>query len=315
MIPAAPPHAPLLVAQAARIAIDDAIAVDRLDMQVVGPRLLLVGDATGLLGALTGVARPRATSIDHAAGLALHTPEARVVAGVLRLFGLDVAAGDHVTAMGAAPLDVPLPPDWTALEYVLTALRLGGKGHGRAAAARAMGALEATGLGAAARRALRSLAMPERRALHFAAALARDVRVVVADDPLSGLEGAGAAFVLGAIGAATDGRGAILSARTPSAGAPEGVLAEHATHLAVLAAGEVAFVGTPDAIPRGARLWGLTVRANGDALAAELTRRGITLTGGPLRYAATVPEGGGARDLVAAAVAVRAPVVELSPLW
>lgn len=304
----------MLVASAARIAIDDAIAIDRIDLQVDGPRLLLLGDASALLGAITGVARPRVARGD-AAATDVRSPEARIVAGSLRLLGMDVATLEHVTAMGAAPLDVALPPEWTALEYVLAALRLGGLGHGRAATARALGALEATGLGAVTRRALRSLAVPERRALHFAAALARDVRVVVADDPLAGLEGAAAAFVLGAIGAATDGRSAIFSARTPSAGAPEGVLAEHATDLAVLAGGEVAFVGTPASIPTGARVWGLTVRANGEALAAELQRRGIALSGGPLRYAATLPEGSGARDLVAAAVAARAPVVELQPLW
>jgi ABC-2 type transport system ATP-binding protein len=98
-------------------------------------------------------------------------------------------------------------------------------------------------------------------------------------------------------------------------GAPEGVLAESATDLVVLAGGDVVFAGTPASVPRGARLWGLTVRANGGALAAELGRRGIALRGGPLRYSAAVPEGAGSGDLVAAAVAARAPVVELRPLW
>ena len=87
------------------------------------------------------------------------------------------------------------------------------------------------------------------------------------------------------------------------------------TDLTVLAGGEVVFAGTPSSIPAGARLWGLTVRANAAALGDELSRRGIALGGGPLRFSATVPEGAGPRDLVAAAVAARAPVVELMPLW
>lgn len=303
--------APLLLsAEAARIAVDDAVAVDRLDLQVSGPRLLVLGDAAALIAALTGVARPRADP-----GALGPAPEARVVAGRLRLLGHDVAEHAHVTVTGSAPLDVPLPLDWTALELVLASMRLGGAGEGRDAVARARRALEETGLGHAATRALRGLALPERRALPFAAALARDVRVVVADEPLAGLEGAAAAFVLGAIGAATQGRAAIVSARPPSPGAAEGVLAENATDLAVLAGGELAFLGTPSSLPRGARLWGLTVRANADALATELARRGVALRGGPLRFSATVPDGMGSRELVAAAVVARAPVVELRPLW
>ena len=310
MTDAASTPVPLLAAAAARIAVDDAIAVDRLDLEVAGPRLLVLGDATALIAALTGVSRPRAEPPAVASA-----PESRVVAGRLLLLGRDVAAHEHVDITGAAPLDVPLPPDWTALELLLAAMRLGGVRGGRDATARARRALEETGLGHATSRAIRSLAVPERRALHFAAALARDVQVVIADEPLAGLEGAAAAFVLGAIGAATRGRAAILSARPPSPGAPEGVLAENATHLAVLAGGELAFLGTPASLPRGARLWGLTVRANAEALAVELQRRGVALRGGPLRFSAALPEGVGSRELVEAAVIARAPVVEMRPLW
>jgi ABC-2 type transport system ATP-binding protein len=162
---------------------------------------------------------------------------------------------------------------------------------------------------------VRSLSLPERRALPFAAALARDVAVVVADEPLAGLEGPAAAFVLAALAAATAGRAAIVSVRAPTAGSPEGTVALGATDVCVLAGGEVAFAGPPGTIPAGARLWGLTVRANGPALVAELARRGVRLQGGPLRFSATLPEGCSSREIVAAAVSARAPVVELVPLW
>ncbi len=170
-------------------------------------------------------------------------------------------------------------------------------------------------MGGAARRTIATMAIPERRALPFAAALARGVQVVVADEPLAGLEGPAAAFVLGAIGAATQGRSAILGARSPTPGSPEGVLLDHASDLLVLAGGELAFAGPPSAIPSGAQLWGLTVRANARELGAELERRGIALRGGPLRFSATLPEGATSREVVAAAVAARAPVVELVPHW
>ena len=301
--------ASLLAARGARIAIDDAAAIDRLDLEVAGPRLLLLGDAAPLVAALTGVTRRPGVPQPSAPA-----PETRVVAGTLHLLGLDVAARDHVLAMGGCPLDVPLPLDWTGLEYVVASMRLGGL-TGRDAKARASASLEATGLGAASRRALRSLSLPERRALPFAAAHARDVRVIVADEPLAGLEGPAAAFVLGALGVATQGRGAIVSARSPSPTGAEGVLFANATDVCVIAGGEVAFAGPPSVVPHGGMLWGLTVRANAPALAAELERRGVTLRGGPLRFSAALPEGASTRDIVAAAVAARAPVVEIVPLW
>ncbi len=310
------PAVSLLRARGARIAIDDATALDRLDLDVAGPRLLVLGDAAPLIAAITGVSRRPAAgpSTPVATEGAVPAPETRVVAGSLHLLGADVAQRDHVLAMGAAPLDPPLPPDWTPIEYVVAAMRLGGVG-GRDARARAAASLEAVGLGAATKRAIRSLAVPQRRALPFAAAHARDVRVVVADEPLAGLEGPAAAFVLGALGAATQGRAAILSARSQSPSAAEGVLFGNATDVCVIASGEVAFAGAPSLVPRGATLWGLTVRANADVLAAELERRGVTLRGGPLRFSATLPEGATTREIVAAAVAARAPVVELVPLW
>jgi ABC-2 type transport system ATP-binding protein len=311
-------EAALLEAQGARIAIDDAIALDRIDLEVVGPRLLVLGDAAPLIAALTGTSRAAATAASYPAGTPpgalAPLPETRVVAGSLRLAGFDVARRDHVLAMGAVPLDPPLPPDWTAVDYVERAMRFGGVA-GRDARKRAAAALEAVGLGYAASRAIRALAVPERRALPFAAAHARDVRVVVADEPLAGLEGHAAAFVLAALGVATQGRGAILSARSPSPAVAEGVLFAHATQVCVIASGEIAFTGSPSMVPRGATLWGLTVRANADVLAAELERRGVTLRGGPLRFSATLPEGASTREIVAAAVAARAPVVELVPLW
>ncbi len=308
----------LLSARAARIAIDDATAIDLLDLDVAGPRLLVLGDAAPLVAAISGVSRRPARSASASGSAtvdgAAPAPETRVVAGTLHLLGMDVAQRDHVLAMASAPLDAPVPLDWTALEYVVAALRFSGA-SGRDARARAAASLEAVGLGGAAKRALRSLALPERRALPFAAAHARDVRVVVADEPLAGLEGPAAAFVLGALGVATEGRGAIFSARSPSPAAAEGVLFANATDLCVIANGEVAFVGSPSVVPRGATLWGLTVRANADVLATELERRGVVLRGGPLRFSATLPQGASAREIVSAAVAARAPVVELVPLW
>lgn len=306
----------LLSAKGARIAIDDATALDRLDLEVTGPRLVLLGDVAPLLAALMGVSRRSAfrSCPEPAVDGSVPAPETRVVAGSLRLLDLEVAERAHVLAMGAAPLDAPVPLDWTALDYVEKAMAFGGVG-GRDGKVRAAASLEAVGLGAASKRALRSLSLPERRALPFAAAHARGVSVVVADEPLAGLEGAAAAFVLGALGVATQGRAAIVSVRSANPATAEGLLFASATDLCVIASGEVAFSGPPSLVPRGATLWGLTVRANADVLASELEHRGVTLHGGPLRFSATLPEGASTREIIAAAVAARAPVVELVPLW
>jgi ABC-2 type transport system ATP-binding protein len=237
-----------------------------------------------------------------------------VVAGSLRLAGRDVEKGEHVAFMGAAPLDPPFPPRWTAEEYVAWGARLAGVGK-RAARNLAAAALDRTGIGRLRRRALSGLSLPERRVLALAQAVVTGPEVLVAEGPLSGLEGAAAAFVLQAIAAVTEGRQALLTATRLDAGSAEGTLARGASQIVVLAGGEVAAAGTPGELFAAARVVSLAVRTNAEPLRAELAARGIDLRGGPVRFSAALPPGATTREILAAAQAARAAVVEMVPLF
>ena len=316
--PAAPP---LLEARDARIAVDDVIAVERLTCATRGDRVLCAGDTQALLAALTGVplhvgrgAAPAGPAASHdLPGDGEPPGEARVVAGTLTLAGRDVASGAHRALCGAAPLDPPLPPSWTAEAYVAWSARLGGA-PARAARDLASAALARVGLAASRARVVQALALPERRALVLAGALALSPALVIIEDPLSGLEGASASFVLSAVTAATEGRRALVSAARLDLGGPAAALARGATHVLVLSVGEVAFDGALGDLAAGSRVYALAVHANTGPLRDELAARGIALHGGPVRFSATLPPGATTRDVLLAAARARAPLIELSPI-
>ncbi|MEO5727449.1 MAG: hypothetical protein ABI134_30795, partial [Byssovorax sp.] len=150
---------PLLRAEEARVAVDGVVVIDRLSLVTTGDHVLFAGDPSAFFAALTGVplssrrgARPaltgKAARVDQASFDELDEElpgEAYVVAGTLHLAGRNVAEGAHVTLMGAAPLDPPLPPGWSAEEYVAWGARLAGARR-RVAVDLAVQALARTGL-------------------------------------------------------------------------------------------------------------------------------------------------------------------------
>lgn len=301
---------PLLVANEARIAIDDIVAIDRLTLSTRGDRVLLVGDVEALFSALTGVsraARAPDVGVDDLPG------EARVTAGSLRVLGRDVGTNAHHRAVGSAPLDPPLPGTWTAEEYIIASARLAGASS-NVARDLAPQALAKVGLIRARSRALRTLGLAERRAIVLAQAVVMSPDVVIAESPLSGLESPGVEFVLAAIAGVSAGRGAILSGSKLDPRSPESVIARSATYVAVLVGGEVALEGHPSDLFTGATVYGLTVRSNVDPFRDELASRGIELRGGPQRFSASLPEGASTREIIAAAHAVKAALIELVPL-
>ncbi|WP_437957413.1 ABC transporter ATP-binding protein [Sorangium sp. So ce119] len=314
--PAAKP--PLLDARAARIAVDDVVAIDALTVASRGDRVLCAGDTGALFAALSGVPfsavrrHPPGAAADDAADAA--PGEARVVAGRLAVAGRDVARSAHRAASGAAPLDPPLPLAWTVDAYVAWGARLAGAPP-RAAADMARAALARVGLAAAGKRALQTLALPERRALVLAQAIATAPAVLIAEDPLAGLDDGAAGFVLAALAGATEGRGALLTTARLDAEGPRGVLARGATDVLLLTGGELAFSGTLAEVAAGGRAYALTVRSNAELLREELGARGIALRGGPARFTAALPEGATTRDIVLAATRCRAAIVELIPLF
>jgi ABC-2 type transport system ATP-binding protein len=312
--------APLLEAKEARVAIDGVVAVDRLSLVSTGDRVVLAGDPGALLAVITGVPRSAGGGgrvgghVGSAGGDGAEMPgEAFVVAGSLHLAGKSVAEAAHVSIMGAAALDPPLPPRWTAGEYVQWGARLAGISP-RDARELAAAALARVGLAAAHRKTTSALALSERRALVLAQAVAAGPEVLVAEAPLRGLEGSAATFVLQALIAAAEGRRALISTTRLEAGGAEGALARSASHLVVLFGGEVALEGPPAELFAAARVVALTVRSNADALRTELGARGIDLRGGPVRFSAALPPGSSTREILAAAQAARAAVVEMVPV-
>ncbi|WP_437937192.1 ABC transporter ATP-binding protein [Sorangium sp. So ce341] len=309
---------PLFDARAARVAVDDVVAIDALTAASRGDRVLCAGDTGALFAALTGIplSAVRSASPGAAADDALDAApgEARVVAGRLAIAGRDVARSAHRAASGAAPLDPPLPLAWTVDAYVAWGARLAGASP-RAAAELVPSALARVGLAAAQKRALRTLALPERRALVLAQAIATAPPVLIAEDPLVGLDDGAAGFVLAALAGATEGRGALLTAARLDVEGPRGILVRGATDVLVLAGGELAFSGTFAEVAAGGRLYTLTVRSNAELLREELAARGIALRGGPARFSAALPDGATTRDVVLAAARCRAAIVELTPLF
>jgi ABC-2 type transport system ATP-binding protein len=304
------PVPPVLRADAARIAVDDVVALDGLSLSTIGERVVCVGDTQALLSAIMGV------PLDSRAREDADEPrgEARVAGGALLVAGRDVDAGDHYDVIGAAPLDPPIPATWTLLEYVSWSARLGGVPK-REARDLAAAALDRSGLARAASKRVSVLSKAERRVLSFAAAIAAAPAVLVAERPLDGLDEASAGFVLRSLANVAEGRGAIVTVGRLSPSAPEGALARGATHLVVLSQGRLVIDGSPADVLMAGSLYALTVRTNAERLRAELAARGIDVRGGPQRFSLTLPVGTTTRDILAAASAARAAVVELSPMF
>lgn len=301
---------PVLHAEDARIAIDDVVAIDCLTVRSRGDRVLCTGEHEPLLAALTAVPlRARAGSFDDDA-----LPfEAEVVAGALHVAGLDVATRAHLAAVGAAPLDPPLPSGMSAHDYVTWSARLAGL-SARCSRDLAASALECVGLASLERRPVEQLELPSRRALLLAHAIVADPSVVIAESPLLGLDGAAAVFVMNALFRATEGRGAILSAARLDPATAEGDLARGATDIHVFAGGALVLSGSPEELFAGVRVYGVTIRKNAPAFREELLARGLTVKGGPLRMSVTLPAEASTKDILAAASKARAPLVEMFPI-
>ncbi len=305
---------PLLTARAARISIDDRVVWSDLSFEARGPRLVLVGAHGPLFAALSGIplgALDSARAAAHDDDLPAQG-SARVSAGELCVGGRPVGSAAHFASVGCVPLDAPAAPDVSVLELMRTHVRLGA--GAREVDRRALSALSTVGLGASAKRPVRSLNGAERRVLSIAAAISCEPLVLIADRPLSGLTGAAAEQVFLALSSACAGRGAIVFVSDLVPGTPDGTLARAASDLCVFHAGSLVACGPPGEVLRGARLFRLQVTANAEPLRAALEELGMELRGGPHHFALSLGSEHSASDVLAAASRVRASVVELVPV-
>lgn len=313
---------PLLEAKAARVEVDDVAAIIDLTLVTTGRRLVLAGHASPLVCALTGIPEGVGAAAQDAATLneLTRTPgRARATSGELRLAGHDVVAGEHLAYVGAAPLDPPLPADWTVESYVIETARLGLVAREERVSRyevtrRATDALTRLGLAAARKKAVRALHPAERRVLVLAAAVASGPTVLVADRPLAGLEGQSALFVHGALEAAASDRPAVISVAQVAPGSLEGSFARSASDLGALVSGELSLFGPPAEVLASGRIYRLTVRSNADALRAALEREGASFSGGPTHFSLRLAEGQDASAVLRLASELRAAVMELVPV-
>jgi ABC-2 type transport system ATP-binding protein len=285
---------PLVAAHDLRIDVGGAIAIERATFVSSGHSVALLGDEHGILSAIAGSAPIRA--------------------GTLAILGTEIGDGTHLRSnlVGMAALDPPLPPRWSAREYLTWGARLAGAD--RASAARdADAALAEFGLESAGAQKLESLSLIERRVLVLAQAVIARPAVLVASGPLSGLGGREANYVASAWATASRGRRWIVSLSNLYLGSAESTLAQTADDLLLFASGRLVRQGRLDRIESGAVGYTVTVRSKVEELRAALRARGVDLAGGPERFFVELPREMKAQDLLALSLDVGAPIVELVP--
>jgi ABC-2 type transport system ATP-binding protein len=156
----------LLHVEDLRVDVDGVPAVDGLTARTSGDRVVVLGGPRALFEATAG-RRPVARGTLHVRGSA---PVAAVREGIL----------------AGAPLDPPLPPKWTALDYVTWSSRLAGHtaSDARTFAKEAVALVQ---LGALATSPLDRLLPHARRGVVLAAAIATGAAVIAVEDPLATL--------------------------------------------------------------------------------------------------------------------------------
>lgn len=217
--------APLEIA-AARVEADGRVLAEALTLRLRGPRVVLVGDASAVLGPLLR--------------------RAHVARGLFRVFNQDILLTKLPIAL--VPRDPPLPPDLTPLAFVTWSVRLGqGLPRGKAADAAAE-ACDRVGLGADARVRLARSSLLTRRLTLLAHAAALAPRLAVIEEPLEGLGPDEIGTLLRAIDRAVGSACALVSTPRADAASPGHVLARGANEVVLLEGGRVLGQGRPDEV-------------------------------------------------------------------
>lgn len=201
---------------------DASAALRELDLHIRGGELVVVSGAGArtLLRLLAGVLRPQAGAL--------------VVGGVDLARAGEAALAAHRRTTGAliGEAEANLVPGLSPLENVALPLRLAGVA-GEESARRAAAALRRLGVESETRGAAPFTA-PERRLAALAAALVTEPRLLVLEDPASGLEPAAAEDVFQLLRERSERGGA-----TVVVAAAEGVFARRAARVVVLRDGRV----------------------------------------------------------------------------
>lgn len=157
---------PLLKVLDLRVDVDGVPACDGLTLQTRGERVLVLG-APRVVFEATCALRP-------------------VTRGLLEVRGALAETAVRSGVIAGAPLDPPLPPKWTSLEYITWSSRLAGhtKSDARRLAAEAIALVQ---LGPLAGGTIERMLPHARRGVVLAAALATGASVIALEDPLAAL--------------------------------------------------------------------------------------------------------------------------------
>jgi ABC-type multidrug transport system ATPase subunit len=281
---------PVLEAKRLRVDLDGVPTIDGLSFVTTGERVLVLAGPDVLFLACGGMVQPR-----H---------------GELLVCGLSPAAAIAGRVMGAAPLDPPLPPGWKGREYVVWSARLSGASK-RDAVARADDALARLRLGPMADVRLRQAALPVRRAVVLAAALATGATTILMQDPLRGLaEDVARAFARTLL-RATEGLRTVVFAARASLASPISIDADEAL---IVDGGAVLGQGAPGEVAARERTFAIRLHGSGASFAEGAEKFGARVSQQGARWIVTLGESLALRDILDAAEASNTVVLELRPL-
>jgi ABC-type multidrug transport system ATPase subunit len=284
----------LLAASSVRVDVAGVPAVDGLSFETTGQHVLVLGAARALFEAAAGL-----------------RPTAR---GALLVGGLAAREACRAGAATAAPLDPPLPPRWTVLEYVTWSARIAGSARGEAGEM-AANAIESMQLTALAKTRLAAAAPAVRRGTVIAAALATGAGTLLVDDPLSGLgDETARPFARVLARALAHRRSVVFAARVPL----ESPLALGADEALAIDGARLVAQGAPAEMAAAERTFALRVQGDVEAFARAVEAgggRAEVTAGAPAPVHVRVELGQlAARDLLRLAAEAGAIVLELRPL-
>jgi ABC-type multidrug transport system ATPase subunit len=236
-----------------------------------------------------------------------------VVRGEVLVEDASPSAALEAGLVASAPLDPPMPPKWTVLDYTTWSARLAG--HKRAVAfglaTDAVGRMQLTTMAVT---KLAAAPLPVRRATVIAAALATGAPALLIEDPMSGLSSESALLLARAVARGTaDRRTTTFAGRVPL----ESPLALACDEAIVLDGAQVVGQGPPAEIAAAETTLALRVHGQVDVFVRAVEDRGgrATASEGVRPVHVRVELGPlSSRDLFAIATESNAVVMELRPL-
>jgi ABC-type taurine transport system ATPase subunit len=283
---------PLLHIEDLRVDVDGVPACDGLTLRTSGERVLVLGAPRPLYEA-TCALRP-------------------VMRGILRIRGSAPEAAVRDGLVAGAPLDPPLPPKWTVLDYVTWSSRLAGhtKADARTLAKQAIALVQLDSM----KTSLLERMVPHvRRGVVLAAAIATDASVIVLDDPLATLPEEIARSWARIIVQALADRASIVFAARISLTSP---LAMNADDALMVSSSRLDAQGPPAEIAAADRRFVARIHSTRplETLGARLSERGARMEIQGAQVLLDLGESVTTADLLAMCAEVEATVVEMVPV-